>query len=246
MSLSPAVLHRLGGEGPPILCIHGFGADRLGWAANAHALMTSHNVWAVDLPGHGGAGNALDPNPDPTALARSVAGAISPLSGPVSVIGHSLGGAVALWLARLMPERIGTMALIAPATGATEVSAAFLDGFAAMTTVQEAEAVLSMLCARPGLIAPMIPHVLASLAQPGRRAALRAIADALAVAPPAPAPPPGSPVTVIWGDGDTVIPAPAGPLWGVSATVIPGTGHLPHLEKAGSVNRILSAALAER
>ena len=90
MSVSPAVLHRLGGDGPPVLLVHGFGADRFGWGANVQALVGTHTIWGVDLPGHGGAGNDVGDG-SPASLARGLAGAIADLPRPLPVLAHSLG-----------------------------------------------------------------------------------------------------------------------------------------------------------
>ncbi len=241
MTVSPAVLHRLGGEGPPVLLVHGYGADRYGWAANAHALMGSRTVWAVDLPGHGSAGNDVGEG-SPAALAEAVAGVAGDLGEALPVIGHSMGGAVALHLARLMPGRIAAVVLIAPATVGPPGSPGFLDRFPTIGTAEEAAEVLGLLAERPAVTAPMIQHVLSSLEAHGRRAALATVARALVAAAPAPAPP-GAPVTVIWGEADRILPCPQGPVLGVAPEVIPGAGHLPHVEKAGAVNRLIRAAL---
>jgi len=42
-----------GGEGPNLLMLHGFGADRLSWIGTAPALKTLVQCWVFDLPGHG-------------------------------------------------------------------------------------------------------------------------------------------------------------------------------------------------
>ena len=55
--MSDAALHRLGGEGPDVLLIHGFGADRLSWLALAPQLFPVATVWAAEFGGHGAAGN---------------------------------------------------------------------------------------------------------------------------------------------------------------------------------------------
>ena len=47
--MSDAALHRLGGEGPDVLLIHGFGADRLSWLALAPQLFPLATVWALSL-----------------------------------------------------------------------------------------------------------------------------------------------------------------------------------------------------
>ena len=224
-----------------MLLVHGFGADRYGWAANAHALMGSRTVWAVDLPGHGSAGNDVGEG-SPAALAEAVAGVAGELGEVLPVIGHSMGGAVALHLARLMPGRIAAVVLIAPATVGPPGSPGFLDRFPEIGSADEAAEVLGLLAERPAVVAPMIPHVLSALETPGRRAALASVARALVSADTAPAPT-GTPVTVIWGEADRVLPPPQGPVLGVEPHVIPGAGHLPHVEKAGAVNRLIRGAL---
>jgi pyruvate dehydrogenase E2 component (dihydrolipoamide acetyltransferase) len=241
MTVSPAALHRLGGEGPPVLLVHGFGADRYGWAANAHALMSTRTVWAADLPGHGSAGNDVGDG-SPATLAAALADSVADLADALPVIGHSMGGAVALHLARLLPDRVRTLVLIAPATVGPPGAPGFIDRFPAMASAEEAAEVLALLTDRPAVVAPMIPHVLTSLDVPGRRAALSAIAKSLVAAAPSPRPEDAR-VTLIWGEADRVLPCPDGPLLGEDPHVVPGTGHLPHVEKAGAVNRLIRAAL---
>jgi pyruvate dehydrogenase E2 component (dihydrolipoamide acetyltransferase) len=240
MTVSPAALHRLGGEGPPVLLVHGFGADRYGWAANAHVLMGTRTVWAVDLPGHGSAGNDVGDG-SPAALVEGLAEAMDALPGPIPVVAHSLGAAVVLHAARQVPGAFDRLILIAPATLGHGLDTQFLSGFPMLTTQEEAEALLARLVAKPRLVAPMAAHVLAGLADHDRRAALSVIAAALAAAPP----PPSAevPVTVLWGADDRIVPLPQGRVLGVEPEVIPGAGHLPHVEAAGTVNRHIRAAL---
>ena len=70
--MSAAALHRLGGEGPDILFIHGFGADRLSWLALAPKLFPFGTVWAVEYAGHGMAGNDVGEG-NPSDLSRAIA-----------------------------------------------------------------------------------------------------------------------------------------------------------------------------
>ena len=46
--MSDVALHRLGGDGPDLLFIHGFGADGLSWLAVAPQLFDLASVWAVE------------------------------------------------------------------------------------------------------------------------------------------------------------------------------------------------------
>ncbi len=241
MTVSRAALHRLGGEGPPVLLVHGFGADRHGWAANAHALMAARTVWAVDLPGHGSAGNDVGDG-SPAALAVGLAEAVESLPGPLPVVAHSLGAAVVLHLSRKMPWAFDRMILIAPAGLGAGLDTDFLRQFPALAAQAEAEALLARLVERPRLVPPMAAHVLAGLAEPARRAALAAIAAAL----PAAAPPPrlDGELTVLWGAEDRIVPPPPGLVLGVVPEFFAASGHVPHVEAAGAVNRRLVALLA--
>ena len=241
MTLSPAVLHRLGGEGPPVLLVHGFGADRYGWAANAHALLATRTVWAVDLPGHGSAGNEVGDG-SPQTLALGLAEAVEALPGPLPVVAHSLGAAVVLHLARKMPSAFDRMILIAPAGLGNGIDAEFLGRFAELASQEEAEALLARLVERQRLVPPMAAHVLTGLADAKRRAALAAVAAAVQAAPPPPRV--DGDLTVLWGAEDRIVPPPPGLALGVVPELIAGSGHLPHVEAAGTVNRRLAALLA--
>jgi pimeloyl-ACP methyl ester carboxylesterase len=237
-----ADLHRLGGAGPALLLIHGFGADRYAWAATAPALFDVATVWAVDLPGHGGAQNAVGGG-QVDDLARAVAAEIGTLQSPAVVVGHSLGGAVAIALARQMPQALRHLVLLAPAGLGGALEGDFLRQFPALQDEGQAAELLARLVVRKRLIAPaMIAHVLASLSDGARRAALAQIASALAQQSP-PSLPQDIPVDVIWGEADAIntppetLPAPA------TFLRLPDIGHLPYLEAASRVNGVIRAAL---
>lgn len=100
----------VGGEGPPLLLVHGYG----GAAWNFTELLPhlqGRRLIVPDLPGHG----ASSPLPATTSL-RGFADALVPLlDGPVDVLGHSLGGVVALRLAERQPALVRRLLLAAPA-----------------------------------------------------------------------------------------------------------------------------------
>ena len=105
------------GEGQPIVLVHGLMGQMRNFApALVDRLAQSHRVVLIDRPGAG----YSDPLPSDAntiaAQATLIAGLIEylELDEPV-VVGHSLGGAVALVLALDHPEQVGTLALIAPA-----------------------------------------------------------------------------------------------------------------------------------
>ena len=143
MTVSPAALHRLGGAGAPVLLVHGFAADRFGWAANAHALMAGRTVWAAELPGHGASGNEVGQG-TAADLAQGLAAGIADLPEGVPVVAHSLGAAAVLHLAARHPGRFGPMVLIAPAGLGAGIDAGFARDLAALRAFLAARIETSM------------------------------------------------------------------------------------------------------
>jgi len=104
------------GEGPAILMIHGLGGQLAHFSyAVAPQLAGRFRVVAVDRPGSGwstAAGSA-----DLASQATALAALIDRLAlGRPLVVGHSLGGAVALALALDHPDKLSGLALLAPLT----------------------------------------------------------------------------------------------------------------------------------
>jgi pimeloyl-ACP methyl ester carboxylesterase len=103
---------RVQGEGSAILLLHGFGAAIDWWDNVAPALAAHHRVIRADLIGHGGTaapaiGYAI------TRQAQLAAALLDKLDvDHVTVVGHSMGGEVAIALAESKPERIDQMILI--------------------------------------------------------------------------------------------------------------------------------------
>jgi pimeloyl-ACP methyl ester carboxylesterase len=101
------------GSGPrsPVVLVHGLGGAASNWIALAPALARGSRVLVPELPGHGGSSPlAAAPNLNPFAdrvadvLEREgVTGA--------TVVGHSLGGSVALRLAMRHPQLVGSLVL---------------------------------------------------------------------------------------------------------------------------------------
>jgi pimeloyl-ACP methyl ester carboxylesterase len=98
-----------GGEGPPVLLVHGFGGAAWNFSELA-PLLPGKRLIIPDLPGHG----ASSPLPAPTLTGfADVLAEI--LDQPVDVLGHSLGGVVALRLAERHPELVRSLVLAAAA-----------------------------------------------------------------------------------------------------------------------------------
>ncbi len=103
------------GEGEPLLLLHGIASSTRVWTRLIPTLARAHDVIALDLPG---CGRSHKPENDysvgtQTASIRYVLDALG--VDLVTVIGHSLGGAVAMSFAYHYPERVGRMALISSA-----------------------------------------------------------------------------------------------------------------------------------
>lgn len=102
--------YEIGGSGPAVLLLHGIGASADDWDFQLPALEPAHTVVRLDLRGHGRSDwrrwfQIEDLAADATALLDHLA------LGPAHVIGHSLGGAVALALALAQPDRVRTLTL---------------------------------------------------------------------------------------------------------------------------------------
>jgi pimeloyl-ACP methyl ester carboxylesterase len=104
----------VGGEGPPLLLVHGYGGAAWNFSELA-PLLEGRRLVIPDLPGHG----ASSPLPAAPTLAgfADVLEAVCEAEGhaQVDVLGHSLGGVVALRLAERHPERVQRLILAAAA-----------------------------------------------------------------------------------------------------------------------------------
>jgi len=112
-----ARLHvRESGEGPAILMIHGLGGQLSHFTFGVAAQLAGRfRVVAVDRPGSGWS-TALA-GADLSTQAAALAALIERLAlGRPLVVGHSLGGAVALALALEHPDKVAGLALLAPLT----------------------------------------------------------------------------------------------------------------------------------
>ncbi|MFD9412102.1 alpha/beta fold hydrolase [Streptomyces sp. NPDC059989] len=88
-----------GGDGLPLVLVHGAGRSLADWHATAAALAAGHRVLAVDLPGHGRSPD-ISPWTIPTVV-QHIADTLDAHGVPEAVVvGHSLGGLVAVEYAR--------------------------------------------------------------------------------------------------------------------------------------------------
>lgn len=112
---------RESGHGEPIVLLHGFGASGYFWRKIMPTLARSHRVIAIDMKGFGRSDKPMDGRYSVTEQARVVTALIRAMGlKHITLIGHSLGGAVSLAVAieaqARDPGMIGNLVLIsAPA-----------------------------------------------------------------------------------------------------------------------------------
>lgn len=98
------------GSGPPLVLLHGWALHSGLWGPLQAHLARRHRVHAVDLPGHGHSA-ATDPY-TMAAIVAAVDAAVADAA-PATLLGWSLGGAVAMEWALARPGRIGRLVLVA-------------------------------------------------------------------------------------------------------------------------------------
>src|SRR5881396_578671 len=107
--------HFVGGQGPPLVLVHGLGGAASNWTELTPLLSGRFRLLVPDLPGHGGstalpAASGLEAFADRVALVAEREGML-----PAPVVGHSLGGAVALRMALRQPDHVPALVLAAAA-----------------------------------------------------------------------------------------------------------------------------------
>ncbi|WDV56250.1 alpha/beta hydrolase [Streptomyces coeruleorubidus] len=114
----------LGAAGAPaVLLVHGWGGDGREWSPHAEALAGHHRVIVPDLRGHGRS-QVPDEGNTPAEMSDDLAALLDTLApGPVTAVGHSMGGQVVNLLAVRHPHLVRSVVALDPAHGAhgTEV-----------------------------------------------------------------------------------------------------------------------------
>ncbi len=242
------------GRGPALLLLHGLGCDHTTWLPVIQSLARRYTVIAPDFLGHG---KSAKPRADYSVggYANGMRDLLTVLGiDKVTVVGHSLGGGVAMQFAYQFPERTERMILVAPGGLGPEVSPAIR-----AITLPLAGAAMGVLTL-PGLrhvgrtwlraLAASgvskardldeVAEILESVKDPQARAAIRHVVRAVvdwrgqvvtmvdrAYLTEA------MPMLVVWGADDSVIPVRHA---GVAAQIAPSAtvevignaGHFPH------------------
>lgn len=253
LPLLPHTAH--GRKGPPIVLLHGFGFDGASWGAFAAPLAKVRRTVAFDLPGHGKAAH-WSPTPGAAVAAKAVVASLDAMGiARAAFVGHSLGGAVAALVGLRRPDLVERMVLLAPGGFGPAMNVAALRRYADANNAAELAA------AAPAFFAPgaKIPDgFVAALARARREEARQrshpAIVEAISqgegqgtlpLAALAAAP---FPISLVWGLDDAILPASqaldAPPEF--ARHLLPGVGHMPHLEAPATVLGIVARTIAGR
>ena len=258
------------GDGPVLLLVHGMGGSLHNWDEAIEPLARTHTVIAPDLPGHG-TSEAGGGDYSVGSLAASLRDLLAALGHQrATLVGHSLGGGVAMQFSYQFPEMVERLVLVSSGGLGPEVSpvlrAASLPGadpFIAATAAvgkRVGPAVgraLGAIGLRPNADVAEVLRGYGTLTEPERRAAflgtVRAVIDTrgqrvaatdrlyLAEAVP---------TLILWGARDPIIPVRHGEdahrhIPGSRLEVFEDVGHLPQVEAPLRFVLTLEAFLAE-
>jgi pimeloyl-ACP methyl ester carboxylesterase len=250
-----SVTYAEAGEGPVLLLIHGMGGTFENWQEVVEPLSRHHKVIAPDLPGHGASG----PGGGDYSIGAFAAGLRDLLLAlghkRATVVGHSLGGGIAMQFAYQFPEMVERLVLVSSGGLGPEVSpllrAATLPGadlFINATAAIGSKVVptlargLAMIGLRPSADLHEVIRGYGTLTDPARRTAflatVRAVlgaggqrvdaSDRLYLAE-------AMPVLIVWGADDPIIPVHHGEdaherTPGSRLEIFDGVGHMPQIE----------------
>ena len=240
------------GQGTPVVLLHGFPLSGASWRAQQQRLSQHVRVIVPDLRGHG-----RSPAPagvyEMDLLARDVLALLDALNLPRAVLmGHSMGGYVALAAYRRAPERFLALGLIASQAGAdTEEGRQGRQKLAEKVAVQGSAAAAEAML--PKLFAPTLPPeapivdlarqlilntpgpvIISSLQGMAQRPDSTCLLPTIAV-----------PVLLLAGAADQIIPpaktqSMAASLPAATVAMIPQCGHMPMLEQPEATAKALA------
>jgi pimeloyl-ACP methyl ester carboxylesterase len=264
------VIYHMAGSGPPIVLIHGMVNSSRHWRSVALELADRYTVIAPDLIGHG---DSATPRGDYSlgAHATSIRDLLAVLGvDRATIVGHSLGGGVAMQFFYQFPQRTERLVLVSSGGLGREVSpllrSATLPGASALLSLAAHPRLLSGLRrtgdrmresgSRQGVYLQAIARALRPLEQPGARTAflhtLRSVIDVRGQRVSATdrlyllA---DMPTLIVWGERDHTIPLTHGlaahhAAPGSRFETLPRAAHFPHLEDPDGLAAILGEFIA--
>lgn len=251
--------------GTPVVMIHGFGGDKETWLLLA-PLLRRRPLLLVDLPGHGRSTLVDRHGASPQAMGQAVV-ALLDAHGirRAHLCGNSMGGGIALWVARHHPARVASLTLVAsvaPELAESELTRALARGENLLIpgaggpgsdAAADHDRFLRFVVEKPPKVPRAVQRYVAA-----RRAAARGVLEELfrgwAEATPARGLPPDleaitQPTLIVHGVKDRIIhPDTARKvhrrLPGARLELLEGIGHVPQLEAPAAVARFLAQHLA--
>lgn len=235
------------GRGVALLFVHGEGGSAPLWSRQVAHFGAAHSPLAVDLPGHGRS-SGLD-GPDSVAAAANLVCAILDelRAPPTVVVGHGLGGQIALCAAIERPERVRGVVTIGTAAR-PEIAPALIEQLEAVVAGRLGQqfdmpyfgASPDMAVVRElwGEMARTDPRVRLSDVRAYRSSDLRGVLPSLRRR-----------ALVVHGDADRLCPVAcaaelAAAIPGAERAIIAGAGHVAHLEQPDAVNRAIERFIA--
>ena len=231
-----------------VLLIHGFGGDLDNWLFNIDALAENATVYALDLPGHGQSTKSIA-DPSVAGLAKTVTAFMDKVGiRKAHLVGHSLGGAIAMQVAASAKDRVKSLTLIASAGLGPDINQSYISGFTNAASRRDIKPVLEQLFADPNLVnRKLIDDILKYKRLDGVDAGLKSLAQGVFPSGQQKArlSPGDDPTLVIWGSEDKIIPAGhAANAKGAKVETIAGAGHMAQMEQANKVNAFIKSHIA--
>jgi pyruvate dehydrogenase E2 component (dihydrolipoamide acetyltransferase) len=242
-----------------IVFLHGLTGSQSTWMALLGSLVERYRVATLDLPGHGKSDKRSPETTDYSiaSLAAAVDEAMRSLGlAPAIVVGHSLGGAVALQLALTQPKAVRALVLIDSAGLGKDIAPELLDLVAAEPTTESARALLSLFLNDQKLVLDRgVEEMRQNLSADGAHAAVNAVASAAfsrdeqTTGLEARLGDIERPTYIVWGELDRVIPAAQAAaaqeqIPGSWLDVMEGVGHVPQVEAPVQLANLLDAFIA--
>jgi pimeloyl-ACP methyl ester carboxylesterase len=245
-----------GGDGPPVLFLHGSGASGAVWKpvlAELRERGTRCRPLVADLPGHGRSGHRRDYSPE--GYADAVSAALTGVQTPVTVVGHSLGGMIGMTLADgTRGVMVASLAVVAMKVAWTEeelTRRAAVAGRPARVFPEQEQA-RELFGRVSGMTGPAFTDEDRASGVTARDGGYGLSGDpGIAKAGPATGPELAArmrrvtcPVELACGDHDPGIePADMAEVLGHPVTVLPGAGHNVHIERPDLIADLVERAL---